>query len=163
MYQEAFCQLPPMGASNCLPVVLKGPSLWRCCLWALSKMKMWNLSHGYVKHSIWSVRLVKTTSENVLTDNLNLIPLESSLKSLQRAWSIPRLQFATGLCGGPYTRWCGSVRSVRRPACTVFGTDAIIDQQINGLAGGGGLGPLSGITSAQRGRQGSGQTALTSS
>lgn len=45
----------------------------------------------------------------------------------------------------------------------VCGTDVIIDQRINVLASGGGPGALSGITLARRGRQGNGQTALTSS
>lgn len=49
------------------------------------------------------------------------------------------------------------------PARSMYSTDALIDQRINGPAGNGGAGPLSGITSAQRGHQGSGQTALTSS
>lgn len=68
---------------------------------------------------------------------------------------IPGLQFANRLCGAT---------ACFTPVCVLLTcTDAIIDPRINGLAGGGGPGPLSGITSARRGRQGSGQTALTSS
>lgn len=45
----------------------------------------------------------------------------------------------------------------------MYSTDALIDQRIDGPAGNGDAGPLSGLTAAQRGHRGSGPTALTSS
>lgn len=129
-------------------------------------LPMGSFLDGNVKFISWiceTFHLKCQVSENVLTDiNLNLTELESSLKSLQEPEVSPDCSLQPH-CVARLTPG-GVVASGRYGGLlAVFGTDAIIDQQINGLAGGGGLGPLSGITSAQRGRQGSGQTALTSS